>query len=292
MFANGDDAKNFITNKQEFVAAFNRFAICSFISGATVLSASAEDSHPHSLLYGTYEKCYRFSRLYENLSIRSISRKRGSADGVQLHCELYEITDEQYLMNVAAYTIIQATKDGKAIMPYDYIFGTGSLYFRPKNCILPWMISDDGTVSSPVKIGTLTQRERIRICSSKIILPEDWLVCNDFILPTNYVDIARYEQIFKTHNCFRVFLSSPKSRDQEVLARMAQARGVMIEDLEARKIYQIECQELFHNTTPRFMTNDQRVFLAQTLKKKYNLSYRQLSFLTKINESDLRKIVK
>ena len=38
MFANGDDAKNFITDESEFKAAFNRFALCQYLTGAVALS--------------------------------------------------------------------------------------------------------------------------------------------------------------------------------------------------------------------------------------------------------------
>lgn len=120
LFANGDDAKDFITTENEFKSAFNRFAVCSYLSGATVVSASVEDSHPHSLLWGYQHQCESFKNFYEKISRRSIVQRRGSLDGVRLNCQIYEITDNQYLKAVGTYTIVQATKDGKAVMPYDY----------------------------------------------------------------------------------------------------------------------------------------------------------------------------
>lgn len=99
LFANGDDARNFITSENDFKAAFNRIAICSFLTEAVVLSASVEDTHPHILLRGTAEQCQRFKNLYEKMSLKYIVSTRGTSDGVVLIAELYEIRDIQYLRN-------------------------------------------------------------------------------------------------------------------------------------------------------------------------------------------------
>ena len=292
MYANGDDAQNFITTEEEFKTAFNRFGVCQYVSGVKLLSCSDEDSHPHSLLYGSYEKCMRFKELYESISIRSIIQNRGSADGVVLKCELLQIEDMEHLMNTGTYTIIQATKDGKAVMPYDYRFGTGALYFRSRYSVLPWLVDDNGKVCEPVPFGSLTRRAQLRLCSSKYSIPDDWLVCNGFILPTNYIDVKAFENIYRSHNCFRVFLASNKARDQLILQRMAMNRGVMVEDLLARKYCEEICISLIGRKTAKYATIEQRLTIASTLRTRYHLAYRQLATLVYIPESELRKYVK
>lgn len=290
-FANGDDAKNFITDETEFIAAFNRFGLCCHLSGISVLSFSLEDSHPHGLIYGTYEECCKFKRLYEVISKHCIVANRGSLDGVRLDCELDLIESEKYLMNVATYTIIQATKDGKAVMPYDYRFGTGALYFRSQYSAFPWLLDKNGKTVEPVRFDQLSAREKRKVCGSRENIPDHWLVCNGFILPTNYVDITRYESIFRTHNRFRVFMSSGKDKIQEINDRMASIRGIAIEDLEARKLCDDLCFSMFGRRGTRPLTPQQRMSLAKELRRKYHLSYRQLSTLTKLPESELRSYI-
>lgn len=291
LFSNGEDAKNFIITTDDFVAAFNRIALCCFLSKAVVLSFSIEDTHIHALLYGTWDECNRFKRLFEENSLRSIVAKRGTSDGVHLHCELDEITDENYLMNVAIYTIIQATKDGKAVMPYDYRFGTGALYFRNEYTVMPWLLDKSGRIEEPSCFGQLSAREKRRICGSRENIPDSWLVCNGFILPMNYVDVARYESIFRTHNCFRVFMSSGKEKSKIVQERMAYVSGVTVEDLEARELCESTCLELFGRKGIRHITPQQRLTLARELRRRYHLSYRQLSALTRLPETELRTYV-
>lgn len=292
MYANGDDAKNFITTEKEFKKAFNRFGVCQHVTGVHVASFSIEDSHPHSLLRGTYEKCLRFKKLFESISMRSIIQNRGSTDGVVLKCDLAEITDDLYLKNVGTYTINQATKDGKTIMPYDYKYGTGSLYFRSDSHILPWMIDDDGKVCTPVPFGTLTVKEQRELCASKYSIPDDWMVCNGFILPTNYVDVKLFESIYSTHNCYRVFLGSSKKGDEQIMNQMALHSGVTIEDLAARRLCEEICLELIGKKTTKYATIEQRLAVAQRLRSRYHLAYRQLHTLTYLPESELRKYIK
>lgn len=292
LFANGDDAKNFITNEHEFKTAFNRFAICCHLTGVVVLSFSVEDSHPHALLWGTYDDCAKFKDLYESLSRRCISRQRGSLDGVNLHLEIYPIEDESYLLNVSSYTIIQATKDGKDVMPYDYRYGTGALYFRTKYTVLPWLIDDEGRLCEPRKFGDLSQSEKRELLGSHYELPADWLVCNGFVLPTNFVDVKGFERIFGTPNRFRVFLASPKSRDEQVRFKMSEVRGISFKDLEARDLCRQACKELFGKETTRHLDTSQRLALAQHLRTKYRITFRQLDALVHIPESELRKYIK
>lgn len=292
LFANGDDAKNFIISETDFKAAFNRIAICCHLCSVKVLSASVEDSHPHVLLCGDLQQCQKFKNMYESMSLKYIVCTRGSGDNVNLRCELYEINDIQYLRSVAAYTIVQATKDGKNVMPYDYLYGTGALYFRKQWSVLPWLVDNEGKLFTPRTIASLTAREKQLYFPRSVCLPNHWLVCNGFILPTNYIDIAAYEQIFVTHNCFRAFLCSGKSRDEVVRNQMSTARGVMIEDLEARQLCHESCVSLFGMQTTRHLNADQRLHLAQYMRTTYHLSYRQLSMLTKVQEIEIRKYVR
>ena len=219
MFANGDDSRNFITSLKDFYAAFNRIGVCAANSSAKVVSFSIEDTHPHILLYGTEPDCIKFKNAYLISTLRYIAANRGSLYDVILNYELYPIKSEDYLKNVAVYTIIQATKDGKRVMPYDYIWGSGSLYFRPDNTIPIWCADENGVVSEPMPIGKLNARDKESMLHSRKKVPDNWLICNGFLLPDNYVDIKLFESIYQTHNCYRVFLSNGKRKDDAVTTK-------------------------------------------------------------------------
>lgn len=287
-FANGDDAKGFILDKKDYCAAFNRMGICTSYSGITMLSFSVEDTHPHALIYGTEEDCDRFKTDYESLTKHYITASRGSLDGVKFECTLYRVSDPDYLRNVGIYTIIQPTKDGKSIMPYDYRWGTGSMYFR-SGAVPIWHFDEKGKYSEPLRFGSLTVRQKRGLLSSKRSVPSDWLVCNGLLLPSNYVDVKAFESLYQTANRFRVFLGNSRRDQEEVIKKMAEMRGVCIEDLEARKICREKCQEMFSNSDVRKLNPQERLSLASSLRRSSGLSCRQLAAVTHLPESEIRK---
>lgn len=292
--ANGADSRNFIICKADYYAAFNLIGVCAANSEVVVVSFSVEDSHPHLLLWGVYNECSAFRSRFERLySYHAAATRAGGAD-LTLRCELYPIGEDlDYLRNVAVYTVIQPTKDGKSVMPYDYRWGTGSMYFRTGPYTPVWQFNERGEICEPVPFGSLGARFRRALLHTRnYSIPDDWLVCNGFILPSNYIDISRFESIYVTHNRFRVFLSSPKSREEMMMSRMAEHRGVLMEDLEARKICGDSCSQLFGIRDPRRLATRDRLALAQNLRREFRLTFRQLATLVRLPETEIRNFVR
>jgi len=294
MCANGADARNFIIREEDYYAAFNLIGVCAANTEVVVVSFSIEDSHPHALLWGTRENCSRFKTLYETQYVHYAAGTRPGGADMVFRCELYSIGDDvDYLRNVAVYTVIQATKDGKAIMPYDYRWGTGSMVFRRGFYTPVWLFDDRGTICQPVPFSSLGTRARRSLLHTRnMSIPGHWQVCNGIILPSNYVDTARFESIYGTHNRFRVFLSSPRKREEMMLARMAEERGVSMEDLEARRVCGNVCKQMFGTRDPRRLNTRQRIQLAQSLRNQFRLTFRQLATLVRLPETEVRSFVR
>lgn len=290
VFANGGKSNGFITSNDDFYAAFNRVGVCAYHSGVSVLAFSIEETHPHFLLYGTKEVCSDFTKAYERSTLQHIVATRGNGDNVCMRMSMYEVDSEDYLMNVASYVIVQPTKDGKKVMPYDYKWGTSSLYFRSEDTILPWYIHNKKLVEAKT-IGELTLAEKRSLLHSRKEVPSEWKVCNGFLLPINYVDIGMYEAIYRTHNCFRTFMSSGKRHDDTIIAQMAKVQTPMLEDLEAKRICAETSQKLFGHTSLLKLSVPERISLAQVLRNNYGASVRQIASLLRIKLSELRKFV-
>ena len=292
--ANGAEVRNFILCSDDYAAAFNLIGVCAANTDVMVVSFSLEDSHPHILLYGTYEACVAFKNLYERLYLRHAASTRSHDDKLVFHCELYPIGDDgDYLRNVAVYTIIQATKDGKPVMPYDYPWCTGALYFRSGHYTPVWYFDTNGRILEPSPFSQLGAREQRAVLHTRgFSIPGSWLVCNGLILPENYIDKRIFESIYQTCNRFRVYLSSPKKREEEMLSRMSEYRGIALEDQEARKICGDVCKQLYGIRDPRRLKGEQRLELARELRHRYHLTFRQLSLLVRLPESEIRFFVR
>lgn len=292
LFANGDDAKNFIISNDEFKAAMNRVAVCAHLCNVNVVVATIEDSHPHFLLKGQQEDIYKFAETYTNLTIRYIARHRGSSDGVIFDLEMCPINDVAYLRNAAAYIIVQPTKDGKPILPYDYLYGTGALYFRQRGSILPWDHDFNGHLYERKELGCFPVKEQWRICNTKIPMPPEWIVVNGYIHPACYVDVECLESIYRTHNCYRAFTASSKAQDEIVRTTMASIREINLDDIEARRICSEMCQRIYNRLSTKTLSVTERLNLAQELRRGYRLSLRQLATLVKLPEMELRKYIR
>lgn len=292
LFANGDDARNFIISETDFFAAFNRVGVCAANSEAKVVSFSIEDTHPHILLFGTEKECTKFKKAYLISTMRYIAATRGSMYDVKLNYELYQASSDDYLKNLGVYTIFQATKDGKKVLPWDYLWGSGSLYFRQKQSLPIWSIQSDGQVIRPKPIGELSFREKESMLHSRKPVPDDWLVCNGFLLPQNYIDIGLFESIYQTHNCFRVFLANSKCRDEKIVSKMEKVRGITMEYLESRRVAADLCFELFHKHDARWLNVHQRMSFAKELRRRYGIAFRQLATLCRLPEEEIRKYIR
>lgn len=291
VFANGGESNGFIISDDDFYAAFNRVGVCAYQSEASVLAFSIEETHPHFLLYGTEEACSDFMKTYERSTLQYIVATRGSGDNVYFRMSMYEVDSEDYLMNVASYVIVQPTKDGKKVMPYDYKWGTASLYFRSEDTILPWYIRDKNFVEEK-SLSELTLAEKRSLLHSRKEVPSKWKVCNGFLLPTNYVDVSKYEAIYKTHNCFRTFMNSGKKHDDSIVSQMAKIQTPMLEDLEAKRICAETSLRLFGHTSLSQLSVPERISLAQVLRNDHGASVRQIASLLRIKLSELRKFVR
>jgi len=293
LFANGDDARDFITSEEDFRVAFNRFGVCACkCPGLKILAFSIEESHPHCLVYGEFDECVEFKRSYESLTYSYIIHTRGGKDGVIFDLEISEVKDKDYLLNVAAYVLVQPTKDGKQIMPYDYYWGTASMYFRPVGVPSIWSYDRDWNPAVSVEYATLTYKEKRALRHSVVELPPQWLVCNGLILPQNYVDVGMFESIYGTCNRFRVYMSAGKSHLRPVIDGMSLARGISMHDLEARQLARSVSFRMFGKKDSRWLSQPQRLLLAKELRNSHHLTIRQIATLSRLPELEIRKYIR
>ena len=280
-----------VVSELDYRAAFNLIAVCTAYANVRVLAFSIENSHIHVLLEGEYDDCNAFKIMFERSYTRHVTKTRGTLKGANLDLDILAIKDKGHLLDIGTYVVAQPTKDGKPVMPYDYRWGTGSMYFRDKNYVSIWLYDENGVRHEPVPADSLSYRTVRAIACSKRKIPGNWLICNGLILPDNYVDVGLFEEIYHTHNSFRVFMSSNKQKDMEIKRREAEYLGVTLDDDEAAEKCRACCLELFGVEKIGKLDGEQRVRLAQALRIRYKLSFRQLANLVGLPPSEVRKFV-
>ena len=291
--ADGHQAQNFILSTRDFVAAMNIVALCAANTAVSVVAFALEDTHPHFLLYGTSDECVNFKLLFETTYKHYAASTREEGARFRLEIELYPVDNsESALRNVAAYIVSQPTKDGKDIMPFDYRWSSGSLYFRRGYHLPIWLFDDAGNILKTETFGELSvDRKREVTHSRRYLLPDNWIIVGNLVLPSNFVNIERFESIYRTPNCYRVFLAGSRKQDEGILNKISQIRGVLLEDTEARAVCGDECKMRFGTRDPRRLDSQDRVLLAQILRRQHNMTLRQIATVVRLPESEVRRYV-
>lgn len=290
-YSEGKKAAELFLSKSDFVAALNRLAVCAFrFPNVMVVAFTFEDTHVHLLLYCLEEVGKAFCDLFKRLTMIYISHARGGKpEGLQFIFDVEEVEGESYLKKVGAYVLVQPTKDGKGIMPYDYPWSSAPLYFRGEKVVPVWCVDRHGVVQEAVRIGDMTCRERKKQFRTDVPLPDKWLTCNGIILPSNYVDIDRFEQIYRTHNAFRAFLS--RSSDSEMIRQTAIVKGVSLPDHEMREACRRVCREIFGVRDVRVLDSTKRLELARRLRRRYLISSKQLSRIVHVPVDEIERLL-
>ena len=290
-YSEGNLAAELFLSKSDYVAALNRMAVCAArFPGVVVVAFTFEDTHVHFLLFCLEEEGKAFCDLFKRLTMIYLSNTRGGKPA-DLHVlfDVEEIEDESYLKRVGAYVAIQPTKDGKGIMPYDYPWGSAPLYFRGEKAVPVWCVDRHGIVRNAIRIGEMSYREKRRQLKTSVRLPDDWLFCNGMVLPSNYVDVSRFEQIYKTHNAYRAFMS--RSSDSEMIQQTASVRGVSLPDREMRDACRTLCREIYGVRDVRTLDSARRLDLARHLRRRYLISNKQLSRIVHVPTDEIGRLL-
>ena len=276
-YSEGKLAAELFLSKSDYVAALNRLAVCAArFPGVVVVAFTFEDTHVHFLLYCLEKDGKAFCDLFKRLTMIYISNsRRGKPTDLHILFDVEEIDDETYLKRVGVYVAIQPTKDGKGIMHQDYTWGSGPLYFRTEKVIPVWYVDRHRTVQETVRIGDLKYRDKRKMFKTAEKLPDEWLVCNGIILPSNYVDINRFEQIYRSPDTYSRFLS--RSSDSEMIQKVASVKGVSLPDNEMRDACRKLCRDYYGVRDVRALDSVRRLELARHLRRRYLISKKQLS---------------
>jgi len=290
LFSNGSASVDLFISRKEMDEAMNRIAIVAIRNKVQVLGFSIQDTHVHLLVKGELNNIVNFMKEYQKRTRDSLTRRGSSLTDFSM--EMACVNDELYAKRVAAYVICQATKDGKKVMPYDYPWSSASLYFRIIKNDLLWRLDEIGEGKYIQRMGELSMKQQKTLFHVSEKLPAEWEVCDGMILPSSYIDVKGFENIFMTPNCFRTFLGGSAAKDSEISTMMASIAGVNLDENEARAVARNLCLELFAKHEIRSLDIMQRIELGRKLRQRYQMGLSQISRRIYVPENEVRKYIK
>jgi len=272
----------------DFLNGMNRIFIVLERYGVIILAFSLMDTHVHFILYGEFDECNRFMHDYIQRTSRYIAQHHGDRkklDGVAISWQ--EIDTEEYLKTAVCYVVKNAPVGGKAYLTEDYPWSSGPLYFRNKGswCSPGWIQSLDhaGHLSD---LGVREQREVLR---TRRTVMDDVLMIGGLVFPGEYVAYKEVERLFRTHKAYHYFLC--RSREDDVESRGGSISLLSIPMQEMRQHKNEVCQELFNHRNTNLLNTQQRLFLAKTLRKRYNSSIKQIARLCGLVYDEVKDMI-
>lgn len=284
IYSDGTNVSSLFQSREEYIYGMNMIAVAAFICGISILTMQVMATHFHLICRGRPQDCDRFSRsIIVKLGSFITKMKRQFIVTGKIHVSNDPILTENELKTKFMYVYRNAISAGFPMMPWEYEWGPGDIYFVDHNRLacLGKRISE-----YPV----LTRRTMFHTGAA---LPKEWR-CNGegMLLPHSYVDWNAVESLFRSPKAFLAFLSQKKdveaAIDRECASNVTVRRA---SETELRREAKAVCGSLWGLTSVTKASVEQRVAIAQKLwgdRRTYSLSV--LSRVTMLDKNILESI--
>lgn len=256
----------------DFLAGMNRIYFVSKRFNVTILAFALMDTHIHFILYGEYGQCHGFIHEYirrTSIYLSNIHGEKHKLGDIHVSCQI--ITDDLYLKTAICYVVKNPPVGGMHYNAYDYVWSSGSLYFRRKGKWTSpiWM---SGGFFHP--LGDATQKYLKKTFHTNELLPAETLVHEGMIFPGEYVAYELVEKLFYSYKNYNYFMCV--SRENDIESRGGAISRMTLPIQELRQHRDELCRTFFNVDNTHYLDMAQRLRLAKSLKAKYNSSVKQI----------------
>lgn len=277
--SDGNRSAALFHNENDFAAAMNRVAVCSLLSPCSILAFALMGNHFHFVCHFTSEdECFHFVNNFKRLTGKYNSDVYGESSSLsRLPVKVIPVPDQDYLRTLIAYVVKNPTK-ARLDMFYLYPWGTGNLYFRG---------SHSGNGQNDVAAGSLGVKKLRALCRTRCTIPPWWLIRNGIILPENYVQSEKVEQLYITTRSYMYFLSMNK--DDIIEKDFGVWNELRLSDAELRISRAKLSMTMFGTDNIRNLSAPMRLKLARVMRQKYLCSRKQLARIVLLPYEDVAR---
>lgn len=272
-------------NEQEFIAGMNRIAVCYLYClekghPVRIVAFCLLNNHFHFVLYGTEEDAAMFMEHYRFLTTRWIQAHRGERLHEKIDLGHWSASTSEKIKQKVIYTLRQTLEAGLRITPQGYPWCSAKLMFNNNDFFLE--------CSHPV--GEVSIRTIRKIVSSEVSIPATWKILpGGIIWPGDYTEVASAENLFNGVKDF-MFCLNNSNNDKAVLAEM-NSEVPSIPDTEVKDKAEDLARGLFARKNISSCPAEERIKIANYLRKELHCGYKQLARIVKMTEVDLRKSI-
>lgn len=266
-------------NSKEFIMGMNYVAICLQKFDIAILCFCLMGNHFHFILKGSMQACMAFGEEFKRMCSMMMRRNHDEHGAMKLvEIQVKRIHDRQYLENAVAYVLRNAMVAGFKLLPHQYPWGSGDVYFRR-----------DYTPAGR-RVDSFSARELKMVLKSKATLPENYIINDDgFVSPLCYVDYRSVEQFFGHPSRFLGALSAKKEAEFEVFLGIADRYTPDMEEL--RMSVKELIREEFNVNSVSQLSMEQKIKLCGMMWKNFRASRKQIALITRLRMDIINTIV-
>lgn len=267
-------------NREEFIVGMNYVAICEHKFKVRILCFCLMGNHFHFILSGTYDECWRFMNEYKRMCAMMMKRLQGKGEALKnVEIQMKRISDRSYLEAAIAYVLRNPVAAGLRLMPDQYPWGSGSMYFRrdymPK-----------GRRADEFPIRKLMHE----ILHSKTAIPGDYIIDESGIVsPLCYIDYKTVEEVFGHPSRLMGLLSSKKEAEFELFLGIADKYNPDLEELKDSVRELIDAE--FGVRAISQLSMEQKIILCSLMRRNFHASRKQIALITRLNLETVNQIV-
>lgn len=275
----GLEKRMIFRNRREFIMGINYVALCHLKCNVRILCFCLMGNHFHFILSGSYQECWKFGNEYKRMCGMMMKRTQESDAGMKdVELQVKEITNMSYLEYAIAYVLRNPVVAGFRIMPHQYEWSSGDMYFR------------SSYIASGRRADSFSIKELSRLLNSNIKIPGHYIIDESGIIsPLNYIDYKAVEDIFKHPSRLLGLLSAKKETEFEIYMGVADNYTPDIEELKdsVRELIRVE----FGVKAVSQLSMEQRVLLCGLMRRNFRASRKQIAMITRLNMETINKVV-
>lgn len=272
------DFPAFFCNDSEFKQGVTQLALCAFEFKVRIVAFELMNNHLHLILAGERDECEKLFYSYRS-RISRVSKTFGhdiSFD--RMHPNVISIDDVRALRNEIAYVHRNCLVPNPNMVPNNYLWGTGYLYFN--NLLYYCPLTD---------VNSLTIREKRSLLHSRNTeLPSHYKLFSGMISPLSFCTVNEGQMYFRNPLAYNHAIFNDYETYSKLSKRDNESSCISYEEFyyAATSI----CRTEFNVNTINKLSDADKHRLAQKMHDDYNATNAQLNRVLGIDKAVLNEL--
>ena len=267
------------TEAEDYRFAVSNMAISSAEIGVRIITDQIMSNHIHGLLQCSKMQCLSFLDAYTYRLKKYLNSKDRYVNLKDFRCDNpIPVTDCQMARNEIAYINRNGYVADYRYTPFNYPWGSGSLYFNP------YAKAIDG-----IPYNDIPYLEKRSLTFRRVSdMPEGFMVRNGMILPASYCDYRFGESLFNSAHQYFSMLSKNYESYSEEAKRLGDSCPMV--DEEVYSIVKMLSIRDYEIKQPSLLPLEAKLKIARNLHFDYRASNDQIRRILKLAISDINTL--